>query len=51
VGTAGAVVVRAKVDGFAAEGAAVVDEFLVLLDGHVVWCVGDVWRVMKFCVT
>lgn len=32
---AGAVVVRAKVDGLAAVRAAVVDEFLVLLDGHV----------------
>jgi hypothetical protein len=32
---AGAVVVRAKVDGLAAVRAAGVDEFLVLLDGHV----------------
>jgi len=30
-----AVVVGAKVDSLAAEGAAVVDEFLVLLDGHI----------------
>lgn len=29
-----AVVVGAKVDSLAAEGAAVVDELLVLLDGH-----------------
>jgi hypothetical protein len=36
----GAVVVGAKVDSLAAEGAAVVDELLVLLDGHVDWCVG-----------
>ena len=35
-----AVVVGAKVDSLAAEGAAVVDELLVLLDGHVDWCVG-----------
>lgn len=39
VSAAGAVVVGAKVDGFAAKGAAVVDEFLVLLDGHVVLCI------------
>jgi hypothetical protein len=32
--------VGAKVDSLAAEGAAVVDELLVLLDGHVDWCVG-----------
>lgn len=32
--TVGAVVVGAKVDSFAAKGAAVVDERLVLLDGH-----------------
>jgi len=32
----------AKVDSLAAEGAAVVDEFLVFLDGHVDWWVfGD----------
>jgi hypothetical protein len=31
---AAAVVVSAKVDGLAAESAAVVDERLVLLDGH-----------------
>jgi hypothetical protein len=30
-----AVVVGTKVNGFAAERAALVDEFLVLLDGHV----------------
>lgn len=33
----GAVVVRAKVDGLAAERAALVDEFLEFLDGHVDW--------------
>ena len=46
VRAAGAVVVGAEVDCFAAERAAVVDEFLVLLDGHVDWlCLGDGERV------
>ena len=35
---AGAVVVGPKVNGLAAEGAALVDEFLEFLDGHVDWC-------------
>lgn len=38
VGAAGAVVVRAKVARLAAEGAALVDEFLEFLDGHIDWC-------------
>jgi phenylacetate-coenzyme A ligase PaaK-like adenylate-forming protein len=38
VGALGAVVMGAKVDSLAAEGAAVVDKFLVFLDGHVDWC-------------
>jgi hypothetical protein len=31
----------AEVDSLAAKGAAVVDKFLVLLDGHVGWCYDD----------
>jgi hypothetical protein len=42
----GAVVVGAKVDSLAAEGAAVIDEFLVLLDGHVDWCAGG-WKKVE----
>lgn len=34
----GAVVVGAEVNSLAAERAAVVDGFLVFLDGHVGWC-------------
>ncbi|KAK4126606.1 hypothetical protein N657DRAFT_710530 [Parathielavia appendiculata] len=37
VSTAGTVVVGAKIDGFAAKRAAVVDEFLILRDRHVAW--------------
>lgn len=40
----GAVIVCAKVDGFAAKRAAVVDEFLGLFDGHVGWCLGATKR-------
>jgi hypothetical protein len=38
VGALRAVVMGAEVDSLAAKGAAVVDKFLVLLDGHVGWC-------------
>lgn len=40
MGALRAVVMGAEVDSLAAEGAAVVDKFLVLLDGHVD-CEGD----------
>jgi hypothetical protein len=31
----------AEVDSLAAEGAALVDKFLIFLDRHVDWCDGD----------